>query len=178
MAVVSSIVATDLQYINQFRSSKLHSKHQRYFDIVSSVFFHKHHLNTFSTAPLSGHIAKLSHDHIQKNPWLAALRMPAAKSHAPLATHVNIRGGFLDLLSIHIRSQNSLRNNESFIYNFKVLLVNKYILCTYLQTVFILQQSSYSNSGSDWIYSIFTPIKELYKSSSTLSVHLHSTLLL
>lgn len=72
----------------------------------------------------------------------------------------------------HISS--SFRNNESFIYNFKDHLVNKYILCTYLQSkqcLFYNNRSGYSNSGSGWIDSIFTPIKELYKSSSALSAH-------
>lgn len=71
-------------------------------------------------------------------------------------------------------SRQSFRNNESFIYNFKGHLVNKYILCTYLQSkqcLFYNNRSGYSNGGSDGMDSIFTHIKELYKSLSALSAH-------
>lgn len=74
----------------------------------------------------------------------------------------------------HISGEYSFRNSESFIYNLKVRLVNKYILCTYLQSkqcLFYNSRSGYSNSRSEWKDRIFTPIKELYKSPSALSAH-------
>lgn len=101
-------------------------------------------------------------------------------------TYLNIRRRFLVLLTElrqpsvettnaeHTSSQHSFRNNESFIYNFKVHLVNKYIFCTHLQSKQCLSynnRSGYSNSGSDRIDRIFTPIKEFYKSSSALGAH-------